>query len=888
MAAPASRFMAAGDNEQERTLLFTDIEASTELVEILGARYPDALAQQFELIRAAIAREDGIEVSTHGDELFAIFGDPLHAVRAAIAAQRMLYDAQWPDGAYVRVRMGIHTGRPARAAAARRLDFAGIDVHRAARICNAGHGGQIILSGETRDRVGDRLDAEVTIRSLGTHKLKDIRFAERLFDLVIDGLPSQFAPLRSLDRGPGNLPADMTPFIGRTREKAAVIAMLADAATRMVTITGTGGSGKTRLAIEVARNLQDVFEDGVFLIPTASIGVARLVAPAMAQALGIPEQHGRPVVDIIKKALANRHMLIVIDNFEHVMTAAPVFLDLLGDCHRLKILVTSREALNIPPEHEYALKPMVTPETAADADEAMRFESVELFVDRVRSIRPDYQIGAGEAPVVAEICRRLEGLPLAIELAASRLRLLEPKDLLGRLAERLEVLGRDEWSLAGRHKTMRNAIGWSYNLLNETEQLVFCCAAAFSGGFTVQAMAAVAALQDQRLVTDTLGSLVRKSLLQRSVVDGEVRLQLLDLLKEYGWERAKEGGVADQIRERHLEWLIGLVEAELAPHLAPRVSARARFLVPEADNIRAAFECALETRNAQAISRLLRHLLWFWISRSRFAEADGWISRALIRTGDLVGSEERATVVDVAGWARLLAGDWQGSMPFFQECRLAYQRLGLVREASFAAMMEGITAFFTSADPAGLAAVRESLTAFRQASDDYGIGLALTALGEAARLQDKPLEAEPLFQEALARMRALGNAYWIVAILQNLAHVHLAAGNWRTAAQLLEEALDLGQAADDTTFAHYYLSAMGHVAVLRGDTETAAQLFGAVDASMRLTDLRFEPADQTAFDAATASARAKLGAARYAALFAEGGAWSLEEAIAAAHPIARS
>jgi predicted ATPase/class 3 adenylate cyclase len=880
MAGSQTSLSAASPAEgEEYTLIFTDIEGSTGLVEHLGDRYPEALFRQFSILRHAMRKEGGEEVGTHGDEFFAAFQDPAKAIAFAVEAQRQLYDAEWPAGATVRVRMGVHTGKPVKTLSPR-LDFSGLDVHRAARIANAGHGGQILISKETWERIEGRLPPGIETRGLGTFKLKDIRFPEALYDLTIEGLPTTFAPIRSTEGRPGNLPADLTPFIGRTTQTAAVETALMNPKTRMVTITGTGGSGKTRLAIETARRIEGKFKDGAFLVSMAPIGSPRLMAPAIAQSLGIPEQHGRPVQDIIKGAIGAREILLVIDNFEHVIPAASHLPVLLASCPGLKILVTSREALGISPEHEYPLTPMETPKGETAPDDLAEVEAIAFFLDRAQAIRPDFELDDRNTKTVAEICRHLDGLPLAIELAASRLRLLDPDQLLKRLDERLEALGRDDWSLSGRHKTMRNAIGWSYNLLTEPERAIFSAAAVFSGSFTVEALAEVARVP-RKLALETVDSLVRKSLLQRAAVDGELRLSLLSLIKDYGIEQTKEGDSFEDLKERHLDQVVTLVEKNSDPLLSPGTMSGARVLIPEVDNIRAALERAIETRNAPAIATLLKHLLWFWISRSQFLEAEAWISRALLATGDLIGAEERAVVTDVAGWHHVLAGDWGAALPHFGECRLAYQRLDLSREEAFARMMEGITGFISSGQ--GLSAVEASLLEFRAKEDAYGIGIALTALGEAARLEGRHAEAQPLLEEALSAMRKLGNAYWTVAILQNLAHVHISFGDWRLAATLLRQALELGQASEDTSFAHYYVSAMGQVAVLSGDLELAAKLFGSIEKSMETTGFRFEPADHRDYETARAAIGQKLGIKGFALRIDEGRRWSLEDAITAAY-----
>ena len=880
-----------------RTLLFTDIEGSTQLLEATGEHYGDLLNRHLELLREALDKFDGYEVDVRGDAMFAVFDEVEDAVAAAVHAQHLLYEEPWPRGATLRVRMGVHTGHP-RPMGGPKMSFVGIDVHLAARICDVAHGGQIVLSSASRNALMGRLPKEARIRDLGTHRLKDIRFPESLCDLVVEHLPANFAPIRSLSNRPNNLPTALTPFIGRAAEKAELVALLASTEVRVVTLTGVGGSGKTRLSIEVARSLLDKFPDGVFQVLLAAVPQARLVAPTIAQTMGVPEFPGRSVVETISRAIGGRRVLLVIDNFEQVLPAADTLEQLLNDCPNLKLIVTSRESLNIAWEREFPVLPLTVPDPAKSARDAfLGCDAVQLFLDRVRAVRPDFQASPDSASALAEICHRLDGLPLAIELAASRLRVLDPPGLLKRMTGRLDTLGRDDGNPAGgnstggsstgRHRTMRNAIAWSYNLLDEPEQHAFCVASVFAGGFSLDSAEAIFGESGDNAL-EHLTSLVRKSLIQSETVEGEVRLRMLETLREFGHEQLKQSGAFADLKRRHMLHMLEIAE-RMAPELATRNQRRSvGKLLTESDNLRTALDHAMELRDGDAISRFLKSLLWLWISRSQFTEGEAWITKALQRTGGLVGSRERAIVTEVAGWLKVIAGDWSGALPFFQECLPIYERLQMQSEATMARMLEGIMRLTTANDRSALAPVEAALQTFRDLGDQTGIGLTLTALGECARLEERNQDAETCFEQALDAMRAVGNTYWTLALLENIAQVRLQNGDWVTASALLKEALSLTADYEDPTLVNSYVAAMGQVALLRGRPDDAARLLGAADHFLKTAGVKFAPADQAQFERNMEKTRTLLGDAPYAAKVAEGAAWRPAEVIAATIPLQAS
>ncbi|MFO1060608.1 MAG: BTAD domain-containing putative transcriptional regulator [Dongiaceae bacterium] len=681
-----------------------------------------------------------------------------------------------------------------------------------------------------------------------------------------------------------NLPTALTPFVGRVADLAALEAMMRDDGVRLVTLTGPGGSGKTRLSLELAGRLADRFADGVFQVVLSAVSDPELVLPSIGLILGIFELPGRSALETLRNGIGRRQILLVLDNFEQLVVAGPLLLDLLDGCPRLKILVTSREALNIAPEREYQVRPLQIPDPGQATLEAlMRCDAVRLFESRVRDIRADYQVTAGDVRIIAAICRQLDCLPLAIEIAASRLRILDPPALLERLGDRLSARGREDTRLAGRHRTLHNAIEWSHNLLSPHEQELFRRVAVFAGGFTIAGVQAVCGEgADPGSLLDRLASLVRKSLMQPDPADPAPRLRMLDTVREYARGRLRESGEEALICRRHLACMLALVEDAARRIVGPQQRESVALLRAEADDIAAAFDHAVAVADVDSVARLLDAMLWMWIPRGRFIEAKAWATRAWERLAPLADPRQRAAMLDVLGWLRLMSGDWAGAHPFFRECRPLFERLGAAHRANVALMAEGITERAATGDPRGLAQVGESLRRCRAAGDEYGAGLALTALGEDARLHDDDQAALGHFAEALRAMRAAGNTYWTGALLENLAHVHLRMADWRGAIPLLAEALELAREYDNPMMLIHYLAAMGQVAALRGRPEHGALLLGATAALLDTVGVQFEPADDAAYRRNLEAVRARLGPDRFQDRFSAGRSLGLAEALAVA------
>jgi predicted ATPase/class 3 adenylate cyclase len=607
------------------TFLFTDVEGSTRLWEERPEGMRSALERHDAIVRSAIADAQGQIVKTTGDGLMAVFASPIAAVTAAVAAQLELSGQAWPDGCLIRVRMGIHTGD----VEARGGDFFGPAVNRTARIMSAGHGGQVLLSETTAGLVESALPDQTSLRDLGEHRLKDLGRPQHLFQLAHPALPDEFAPLVTLDLRPNNLPTETSVFVGREAELRAIRERLDDTGIRLVTLTGAGGSGKTRLAIRAAAERVDRFTHGVYFVDLVTATDSDAVLALVATTLGIGDAAERSPLDELRRQLRDQRVLLVLDNFEQVTVAAPTIVGLLADCPGLKVLVTSRQALRVRGEHVVAVPPLSLPaaSAAASADELSQFEAIQLFVERARGIRSDFRLTDDNAAAVAEICRRLDGLPLAIELATARLNLFSPETLRDRLAGSLKALGSGTRDLPERQQTLRATIEWSYQLLTPAEQRLFELLSVFAGA-SLDAVEAVAAGLDDIAGTDLgalddLGSLVDKSLVRQvdAEDDGAPRVVMLGTIKAYAaGQLDARPGFAASAHEGHARYFVQLA-----------TEADTETIVAELDNLRIAWAYAV-ARHDLARLDTLREALW------PIYEARGWYHATISLADDMLAA----------------------------------------------------------------------------------------------------------------------------------------------------------------------------------------------------------------------------------------------------------
>src|SRR5579864_4407160 len=497
------------------TFLFTDIEGSTTRWEHHPEAMRTALARHDGLLRSVITSHEGYVFKMVGDAVYAAFSVPADAVSAAVAAQRAVAAEEWGEVGPLRVRIALHTG----AAQSRDDDYFGQTLNRVARVLSTGYGGQVLLSAVTFELVRDSLPAGVSVQDLGEHALKDLLRPEHIFQIIVPDLPADFPALKSLSRRLHNLPVQPTPFLGRQQEVSSVCSLLSRPEVRLVTLTGPGGMGKTRLSLQVAAELADTFTDGVFFVALAPVSDAEQVMTTIIQTLGMREALGQSPLALLKTVIEDKHLLLLLDNFEQVITAAVQVAELLASCPKLKIIVTSRVVLHVQAEREFALPPLSVPNPKhlPDLVTLSQYEAVALFIQRAQTVKLDFQVTNANAPAVAGICARLDGLPLAIELAAARAKFFAPQALLTRLEQGLAMLTGGARDLPARQQTLHNTLQWSYDLLTKEEQRLFRWLSVFVGGCTLEAAEAVCQIDGEQgmQLLEGVTSLLDKSLLQQ-------------------------------------------------------------------------------------------------------------------------------------------------------------------------------------------------------------------------------------------------------------------------------------------------------------------------------------------------------------------------------------
>jgi predicted ATPase/class 3 adenylate cyclase len=811
------------------TFLFTDVEASTKLLQELGAdRYARALAEHRRILRKTFSAHGGAEVDTQGDAFFVAFPTAQEAVRSAAEAMAEL--ASGP----IRVRIGVHTGTPSLA----EDGYVGVDVHRAARIAAAGHGGQVLISASTAALLGND-----DVRDLGEHRLKDLAHPQRLYQLVIPGLETEFPSLKTLGNRPTNLPALPTPLIGREHDLAQTADLLRGDETRLLTLTGAAGTGKTRLSLQLAADLLEEFPEGVFLVELAAISDPSLVISTIAQTLAVRERPSDAIEKTLSEYLHERRLLLLLDNFERLIAGAPSIAALLATSPHLKLLITSRAPLRLAGEQEYAVQPLTLPdpENLPELAALSQYEAVALFVERARAVRADFEMTSRNARAVAEICVRLDGLPLAIELAAARIRALTPHALLRRLDQRLELLTGGPREAPGRQQTMRRAISWSYALLSRRDQRLLSRLSVFVGGCDLEAAEAVCDF-DGRVgpVLEGISSLIENSLLvAQDDPPGEPRYSMLETIREYASDKLSASSETDTLRRRHAEYFSRLgARWERTLHYFAPASPGERTMTrqmvplaetyepaPDLDNVRAALRWSIEAANSEFALRLAAWSggLFFFLNP---AEGRRWLDEALALSPPTC-PQFRAEALRVAGALANETGDYGAAADYL---KLSLAQWKLVDDPTATARtMVGLAQTARARTPGELdgprALLEQALEIYESVSDVEGTCSALHNLGRLERHAGNNAKAKRWLDRALS----LAEDEWrAAAILHSLADVALNDHKLERAEKLFRDSLVAMRNSYEERDIAYNLAGLSAVAAAQKCVTRAGRLVGAV------------------------------------------------------------
>jgi predicted ATPase/class 3 adenylate cyclase len=833
------------------TFLFTDIEGSTTLERTIGRdRYAALLARHREIARAVWSANGGRELGTEGDSFFVFFQESWQAIAAAVAVQRALAAEPWPDDAPIRIRIGINTGDAEQSGDS----YIGLGVNRAARIAAVAAGGQILVSGTTRDLYGDHPVDAATLRDLGEHRLKDLGAPVRIYQVETDGLATSFPPLRTLDARPNNLPTQLTTFVGRDAELDEAAALLER--TRLLTLSGPGGTGKTRLSLELAARTSDDFPDGVYFVPLEPIRDPMLVAQRIAATVGIVESAARPIAESLADWLRDKRLLLVLDNFEQVIGAAPIVADLLRAAPHIKVVVTSRAILHVSGEQEYAVPGLPAPPDPSQQSGLERlnqgaqrhldlaalgqYAAVRLFIDRAVAVRPGFAVTNENAPAVAAISARLHGMPLAIELAAARIKILSPDAILSRLDHQLDILASGSRDLPERQQTLRGAIAWSYELLEPGGRRLLDRLSIFRTGCDLATVEAVCGPPSEigGDILDGLMALVDQSLLKvEETADGEPRFRLLDTIRAYAAEQLEANGELDRIQARHRDWYVTLVE-QAAGELSGTAQRRwLDRLELEHDDIRAVLDRAVEVPDPPTAIGLAFDMWRFWQKHGHLAEARRRLEAMEASPWSRDDPRLRAQLLEALGGVHWWMGDVAAMAPCYREALAIRLEIGTDEEianayynASFEFAVPAVrdgSDIESDADAIGLTYLERARDIYRRIGDLRGEANALWGIGNYHYFRGLEGNGVEQFRAALAMVRQTGDLTMEAWSLHMLGTSMLRNGDVAGAHANVAHAIRHFHAAGDAAGLTLTLDDMSAIAVAEGDLPRAARLRGA-------------------------------------------------------------
>jgi predicted ATPase/class 3 adenylate cyclase len=863
------------------TFLFTDLEGSTRLWEQHPEAMRAAVSRHDELLREAFEAHHGHVFKTVGDAFCVAFGAAPDALAAALAAQLGLAGEAWGEAGPLRARIALHTGT----ADERGGDYYGPATNRVARLLAVSHGGQTLLSQAAAGLVRDALPPAATLRDLGAHRLKDLQQPEAVLQLVHPGLADDFPPLRSLDALPQNLPLQLTSFVGREGQLTALAGLLGT--TRLLTLTGAAGSGKTRLALQLAAERVEDYPEGIWFIDLAALTDAALVPQTVAAALSVREVPGRALLDVLTEALRPRTLLLVLDNCEHLIEACAGLAErLLRACPGVRVLATSREALNVAGEMAWPVPALSIPDPRDLPHHELaltlnQYEAVRLFVDRACMAKPDFSVTNQNAPAVAQICHQLDGVPLAIELAAARVKVMAVEQIAARLNDRFRLLTGGSRTALPRHQTLRAAIDWSYGLLSEPERQVLRRLSVFAGGWSLEGAEAVCASEGLEgwEALDMQAHLIDKSLvLLEHAGGGEARYRLLGTIRQYAADRLVEAGEAAATRDRHFDWYLALVQSASPELRGPRQADWLERLEQEHDNFRAALEWSVAREDdGEGALRLAGELGRFWYMRSYFGEGSHWLEVTRAKAGGAAPTL-RARALRRLASLMFEQGDRDQSRKLFEQALELYRELDDKSGLARTLLGLGNVHLFKNEYDLARGRYEEGLTAAREVGDAQNIASSLANLGELARMRGDHEAARALYQEAFdvggedSLQNQAVNSF-------NLGQLALAADDVSAARGFYVKSLSTASKLGDRSTIAYALEGMAGVGLFEGQPELAGRLLGAADHLRNAINSPIFVTDILLYERTVAGVRAALGAEAFTAARAAGASLPLEQVV---------
>jgi predicted ATPase/class 3 adenylate cyclase len=899
------------------TFLFTDIEGSTSKWEEQPELMAQAVARHDALLRDTVEAYRGRIVKTTGDGIYAAFANPADCLAAVIDVQVALLDPALTAGMAIAIRCGVHTG----AVQARDNDYFGSTVNRTARIMGAAHGGQVLVSSAVADLLRDSLPAGVSLRDLGSVHLKGLAAPESVFQIVHPKLYQNFPALRELEATPNNLPQQLTTFIGRERERHEIEGLLAT--TRLLTLLGMGGLGKTRLALQIGAGVMDAYPDGVWFVDLQTIRDPALVAGETARVLGVREEAGRPLMQTLCAHLKSRKLLLILDNCEQIIDASA---ELSGAILRVapdvRILTTSRTALRLPGEQTYLVQPLPLPSRGGSFEALSESTAVQLFVERAKLHKPSFALTEREAPAIAELVARLEGIPLALELAAARVRSLSLAEINRRLQDRYKLLVSGDRTLQARQQTLRALVDWSYDLLQENEQVLLARLSVFTGGLSLEAAEVVAGTHPLKSedVLDLITSLVEKSLVNVEEGTESARYRLLETIREYAHEKAIERDDYAALAGAHCEFFFVMAKAANRASQGPTQAAWMQRVETELDNIRAAIAFALNFGADPFVAvKLDVAMMGFWVLRGYSTEGRNYVRAALALPAIQASDLAHAHALYVGAVLADAQSDYLEARKMLEECLRLRRRLGNAVEIAATLSALSIVRVYTGDAGGARACENEAGGLFREAGHRIGEAVSLLHLGQIELFVEQDADAWDHLKQGLAIAHQIGDSETESECELLLGQLSLDSGDLATARSRFERSLEICQEAQDKRNATMALWWLGKAEFLSGNSDAArikldaalrafrafgmmsevlgcledhgellnwlgvsddaTRIFAAVDTSRERLALARAPRRRRRWMAAVAEARDKLGPELFEREWKTGATWELDEAV---------